>query len=433
MGQRWADLVFLHWRVPGRRPSSRWCRAAAASTPSTATRGSASSRSGSSTPARAGCPACRGSARSWSGTCGRTPWTATGRRDVAFCSLDAQRLGVVLGARAVFALPYAWARMTAAREGDVLRFTQPPPLAGSPRGALGRRRCAWAARCRPATRSPSSSPPATGCTPASRGRLVHVPNTHEPWPLHRAELLRLDDGLARRRRAARRRRPPAGLGPRLARGRHPLRGPGPRHRGRPARARRRRTRRRAGGADAVSAGERVWADAAEHVAAYRRTRRRRGAPVARPAAPAAHHDGPPRPAGRTPSRSSTPACARRRGSGWWSRRSAGGAPRPTRRGCTTSAPTRACACGCWTRTWSTRRRARPTARSRRRAGAAWAAPGTASSPTAGARRGASRSSCSAGRRRRGRGTPVGRAGRTTLGGAGRSPACRPATGCGAVW
>ncbi|MEE4592668.1 DUF2071 domain-containing protein [Streptomyces sp. DSM 41524] len=27
------------------------------------------------------------------------------------------------------------------------------------------------------------------------GRTVHLPNDHAPWPLHRAELLDLDDGL----------------------------------------------------------------------------------------------------------------------------------------------------------------------------------------------------------------------------------------------
>ena len=47
---------------------------------------------------------------------------AEGRRGVWFFSLDAARLAAVLGARAAYALPYFWARMSLVREGTTLRY-----------------------------------------------------------------------------------------------------------------------------------------------------------------------------------------------------------------------------------------------------------------------------------------------------------------------
>ena len=43
----------------------------------------------------------------------------TGRRGIVFLSLDAERAAVVLGARAVFGLPYRWSRMRYRASGDV--------------------------------------------------------------------------------------------------------------------------------------------------------------------------------------------------------------------------------------------------------------------------------------------------------------------------
>ncbi|MER6350884.1 DUF2071 domain-containing protein [Streptomyces sp. NPDC001634] len=117
-----------------------------------------------------------------------------GRRGVVFRSLDAARLIPVLAGRLGVRLPYIWSTMRMRRERDVITYS-----------------------CRrrgPAARGPASRTvvrtgrPLTEPTPLERfltarwglhvswhGRTVHLPNEHEPWPLHRAELLDLDDGL----------------------------------------------------------------------------------------------------------------------------------------------------------------------------------------------------------------------------------------------
>ncbi len=135
-----------------------------------------------------------------------TPWLGTfletnvrlysvdelGRRGVVFLSLDAQRLLVVLGARAGFALPYRWARMSHSEVAGVHTY----------RAALR-----W-----PGARATSEVAVRVGAprvaTPLDHfvserwrlhtrvlGRTVLVPNTHGTWPLHDAEVVRLDDGL----------------------------------------------------------------------------------------------------------------------------------------------------------------------------------------------------------------------------------------------
>ena len=115
-----------------------------------------------------------------------------GRRGVVFLSLDADRLLVVLGARAGFAVPYRWARMGHTRSGAVHTY----------RAALR-----W-----PGVRASSHVAvrvgAARGATSLDRfvserwrlhtsvlGRPVAVPNRHEKWPLHEAEVVALDDGL----------------------------------------------------------------------------------------------------------------------------------------------------------------------------------------------------------------------------------------------
>lgn len=130
----------------------------------------------------------------------------TGRRGIVFRSLDASRLAVVLAARAAFNLPYRWARM---RGGERVRD--------------GVRELAWTAHARrprrdrpsganllsrivlrvgePLGDNDSDAPLATfvtarwGLHTAHLGRTWYVPNEHQPWPLRRAEVLRLDDRL----------------------------------------------------------------------------------------------------------------------------------------------------------------------------------------------------------------------------------------------
>lgn len=126
-----------------------------------------------------------------------------GRPGVVFRSLDCDRLGVVLGARAGFGTPYRFARM----RHDVLPH---------PDGVRHR----WASQ----VRWPRDGAGAPGPHPSTRidlvvgercapteldvfltarwalhttvaGRPLYIRNTHDPWPLHDARLLDLDDEL----------------------------------------------------------------------------------------------------------------------------------------------------------------------------------------------------------------------------------------------
>ncbi len=120
---------------------------------------------------------------------------ARGRSGVWFLSLDAARLGAVAGARAGFHLPYFWSRMTLRRTGS--RFD------------YGCHR--WWPQGGPTSRvavSVGARVPADEVTGfehflTARWRLwADTPRglriadaEHPPWPLRRAELKYLDDGL----------------------------------------------------------------------------------------------------------------------------------------------------------------------------------------------------------------------------------------------
>ena len=138
-----------------------------------------------------------------------------GRRGVVFLSLDAQRLPVVVGARLLFGTPYRWARMR----------STPQPVPRDPTGsvvtyAARRLRVPWHRRTRPVGGNVPPDPHPTsrlrvrvgervaepnpleqfltarfGLHTTVAGRVLWVPNTHAPWPLHRAEVLELDDLL----------------------------------------------------------------------------------------------------------------------------------------------------------------------------------------------------------------------------------------------
>jgi hypothetical protein len=119
---------------------------------------------------------------------------ASGRRGVVFRSLETSRLAVVFGSRAGFGVPYMWANMAIERDGDTVVYTTTRRFP-APRGAGGR------VVVRPGALLASRDPLADFLTARwglhSRwaGRLTYVPNRHDVWPLHAAELLELDDSL----------------------------------------------------------------------------------------------------------------------------------------------------------------------------------------------------------------------------------------------
>ncbi|WP_345263310.1 DUF2071 domain-containing protein [Nocardioides nanhaiensis] len=129
-----------------------------------------------------------------------------GRRGVVFLSLDADRLAVVLGARASLGIPYRWATMSHAA-------TAPTPADQGGDGVAGavhayRSRLRRRVRVgRPEGRTDVRVRVGAARTPTPLdhfvsarwrlhtgvlGRTIVVPNQHEPWPLHEATLEHLD-------------------------------------------------------------------------------------------------------------------------------------------------------------------------------------------------------------------------------------------------
>jgi uncharacterized protein YqjF (DUF2071 family) len=115
-----------------------------------------------------------------------------GRRAVVFRSLEAERLLPVLVANAALQIPYKWARMRFHRDGDVLRYSSRRRAPGRPRNEM---------TVRVGDRLTDPSPlehfltARWGLHERTYGRTLHLPNVHDAWPLHRAELLSLDDEL----------------------------------------------------------------------------------------------------------------------------------------------------------------------------------------------------------------------------------------------
>jgi uncharacterized protein YqjF (DUF2071 family) len=119
---------------------------------------------------------------------------AAGRRGVVFRSLESERLAFVLGARWTLGLNYTWSRMRISRRGDELTYTSRRRWP-APRGARSR------VVVRIGAEQVDDDPLADfltarwGLHTRRFGRTLYLPNTHEPWPLRRAELLEIDDEL----------------------------------------------------------------------------------------------------------------------------------------------------------------------------------------------------------------------------------------------
>jgi uncharacterized protein len=186
MTQRWCDVAFLHWAVdpgevapllpPGVRPDVHegvtWVGLV---------------------PFRmVGAGVLRGPSIPWLGTFPETNvrlYTVDQRgvRGIVFRSLDASRLAVVAGAQATFGLPYRWASMTVSDARDERTY------------ATWRPHRSWV---RIRTGGPMRSggledflTARWGLHERHLGIDWYVPNVHEPWPLHHAEVLELDDTL----------------------------------------------------------------------------------------------------------------------------------------------------------------------------------------------------------------------------------------------
>jgi uncharacterized protein YqjF (DUF2071 family) len=191
MNQDWRDLTFIHWAVEPGRVQHLMPPGVEADTFDGATYVGL-------VPFRmVGAGFGRGPGVPWAGTFLETnvrlySVDETGRRGIVFLSLDTDRSLVVAGARAAFALPYRWAQMQYAEAGPVRTYTASLRWPGV------------RARSRVVVQvgEPRQSTPLDqfvsarwGLHVRCWGRTRYVPNEHEAWPLHDAEVLELDAGL----------------------------------------------------------------------------------------------------------------------------------------------------------------------------------------------------------------------------------------------
>jgi uncharacterized protein len=118
-----------------------------------------------------------------------------GRRAVVFLSLDAERLLPVLFARVALNLPYVWSRMRLERDHNVLDYRSRRRWPRTSTPAVNRIRIRTGAVIAEPTPLDRFLTARWGLHTRIGGRTLHLPNEHPQWPLHRAELLDLDDTL----------------------------------------------------------------------------------------------------------------------------------------------------------------------------------------------------------------------------------------------
>src|SRR4051812_14842077 len=119
---------------------------------------------------------------------------AHGRRAVVFLSLEAARLIPVLTAQLTLRLPYKWARMRVHEQDGVVRYTSRRRWPG-PRPATNAMAVRVGERVAEPTALENFVTARWGLHTRAWGHTIHLPNQHPAWPLHRAELLELDDSL----------------------------------------------------------------------------------------------------------------------------------------------------------------------------------------------------------------------------------------------
>jgi uncharacterized protein YqjF (DUF2071 family) len=116
-----------------------------------------------------------------------------GRRGVFFLSLDATRLVPVLVAQAL-GVPYRWARMSVTDTGAEHAYGCRRRWPG-PRGVTSRLVVRAGAPVAEPNELERFVTARWGLHLSGRTGTAYWPNEHAPWPLHRAELVHLDDGL----------------------------------------------------------------------------------------------------------------------------------------------------------------------------------------------------------------------------------------------
>ena len=118
------------------------------------------------------------------------------RHGIVFVTLDASRLATVLLARLSLGLPYAWSAMSARRDADVITYRSRRRWPGRARGARA------LVSVRPLERVEPEPveiwlTARWGLHTRVAGRSIWLPNHHDRWPPHRAEVLGIDADLVR--------------------------------------------------------------------------------------------------------------------------------------------------------------------------------------------------------------------------------------------
>lgn len=119
---------------------------------------------------------------------------ASGRRGVVFRSLEAARLLPVVAAKASYRLPYLWAQMSVRHGPDTVSYQTRRRWPG-PRGAGGTVRVRKGPPCAADELALFLTARWGLFSSWYGGRTAFAPVDHGAWPLHRAELLDLDDDL----------------------------------------------------------------------------------------------------------------------------------------------------------------------------------------------------------------------------------------------
>lgn len=115
-----------------------------------------------------------------------------GRHGVLFRSLETERLAIVPAIRASLGVPYTWARMSISRDG--VRVTYDSVRRLPRRGLRSRVVVDVGERVEP-TPLEVWLTARWGAHTRKAGRTWWVPNEHEPWPLHSAEIVDLTSDL----------------------------------------------------------------------------------------------------------------------------------------------------------------------------------------------------------------------------------------------
>lgn len=191
MNQQWRDLTFLHWAVDPERVAHRMPPGVRPDTLDGVT------YVGLIPFRMVGAGVARGPGVPWFGSFLETnvrlySVDETGRRGIVFLSLDTDRAAVALGARAALGLPYRWARMRYLASGDIHSYDARVRRFG--RAASSHITIREGAR-RESTELDDFVSGRWGLHVRWWGRTLYVPNRHEAWPLHDADVLALDDEL----------------------------------------------------------------------------------------------------------------------------------------------------------------------------------------------------------------------------------------------